>query len=168
MNSNRRTISLGSSGRTFETEGVRDNLRGAAQPVLLGVGRHTAFHGGLEGRYTMKKPRISCGDLVLLVRASRHDLQGIVGQGPLQPLVWSHGARRRRGPPSTVRITGALDGCCPRQTRRGEPAGRNADEPQRAWDPVGAGALPVVEAGAMTISATAWCPDRSARRNLAA
>ena len=44
------------------------------------------------------------------------------------------------------------------QSHRGEPAGRNADEPQRACDPVGAGALPVVEAGAITISATAWLP----------
>ena len=97
-------------------------------------------------------------------RSPRHDLHGIVGQGRCSAFAWSYWERADVAVPTVVRFTGTLDGCCPRQTRRGEPAGRKADEPQRACDPVAAGLLPVpvVEAGALTISATAWLSGSAA------
>ncbi len=89
-------------------------------------------------------------------RSPRHHLHGIVGQGRCSAFAWSHGVRRRRGPPSVVRITGTL-----MVVVQCKPAGVNRRVVRRTSlstpDPVAAGLLPVpvVEAGAMTISATA-------------
>jgi hypothetical protein len=51
--------------------------------------------------------------------------------------------------------------------RRGSSIGSSNGRFQPRCDPVGAGALPVVEAGVMTFRQTLGCPDRSARRGRA-